>query len=85
MGKKIQVLLIFQNVFSWLRDEDPVDRGRSWLWIWGDCLEKPGLGAVAMGGGSCVWGRSPTLLTLGWWNGLGLSCRRLLLGVRPVL
>ena len=28
---------------------------------------------------------SPTLLTLGWWNGLGLSYRRLLLGVRPVL
>lgn len=52
MGKKIQVLLLFQNVFSWLRDEDPVDRGRSWLWIWGDCLEKPGLGAVVMGGGS---------------------------------
>lgn len=51
----------------------------------GDCLEKPGSGAVAMGGGSCMWDGSPTLHTLGWWNGLGLSCRRLLLGVRPVL
>lgn len=48
-------------MFSWPREEAPVGRGRFWLWIWGDCLERPGLGSVAMGCGGLRVGWEPHL------------------------
>lgn len=51
-------------------------RGRLWLWIWGDCLERPGAGAVGVGPRRAAWGGGapPCLPQAGGAGGVGLVC-----------
>ena len=62
-------------MFSGPREEDPVGRGLFWLWSWGDGLEIPGVGPVAIGrlGASCGLGAPSRLPLAGGAGGVSLA------------